>query len=88
MRRWVCDDEQVRLLSDLNRLVANEVQILMYHRRQQSNVDIASRLASNQAESHATTADCQLLNLTRTRVVFGEDGSIVSTVREPAGEGW
>eukprot|EP01043_Picozoa_sp_COSAG02_P021575 COSAG02_NODE_1099_length_14585_cov_19.264669_9_plen_252_part_00 len=87
MCRWVCDDEQVRLLSDLNQLVANEVQILMYRRRQQSNVDITSRPASSQAESHATTADYQRLNLTRTRVVFGDDGRVKSTVREPVGKG-
>ncbi len=91
VHRWVCDDDQVRLLSDPNRLVANEVQILMYHRRNQlkdSNASGPTPWSSSQAASRGTTMDRQGPNLTRTRVLFGEDGSIVSTVREPAGAGW
>lgn len=82
IRRWVCDDEQVRPLHDTKRLVANEVQILMYCRRYYSGIALGL---------HSTAASCptntyqQHENLTRTRILFGEHGDVVSTTKEPVG---
>lgn len=92
MLRWVCDDDQVRVLTDPNQLVANEAQILMYRRRSQPKDSHAASgpapLSAGEAASPGTNMDPQGKNLLRTRVLFGADGNIVSTVREPAGLGW
>ena len=90
-RRWVCDDEQVRLLADPNRLIASEVQILMYRRRSHIHIGQRGKPCSTTAQaledSHHGKPGRQDVSFTRTRVLFGEDGNVVSTVREPVGVG-
>ena len=86
----MCDDEQVRLLTDPKRLIANEVQILMYRRRshigQRGDPCSATVQAfSCREDSYDGKSRGQDVSVTRTRVLYGEDGNVVSTVREPVG---
>ena len=70
------------MLSDPKHLVANEAQILMYRRRSQHH---GKNVTLGPVQRQICPTDCQGPQITRTRVVFGEDGNVVRTVREPTG---